>query len=153
MESVEIKQFVENALAASKFNWTVLGAPPSMEIFFAMIRGDTMIVPGCGPPALPTISPVDVGEIAAQAVLRNVLVGKRIRMVGPEAISFPEAAERIAAVRGRNIKFRNLPLFPLRIASIISRPFFPYLHHILESVRLMNHFPQGLVSEVVKDHK
>jgi len=48
-----IKQEMETALSRLEFNWTVLGAPPSMEIFFAMIRGDRMMVPGrrsSGPP-------------------------------------------------------------------------------------------------------
>ena len=51
LESAQIKSEVENALAKSDFNWTVLGAAPSMEIFFSMIHGDTMTVPGGGPPA------------------------------------------------------------------------------------------------------
>ena len=51
----KIKPEVERALANTNLNWTVLGAPPSMEIFFAMIRGNTMMVPGGGPPALPTV--------------------------------------------------------------------------------------------------
>ena len=85
IKSAEIKADIENAIAHSNFNWTVLGVVPSMEIFFAMIRGDTMMVPGGGPPALPTISPVDVGEIAAQTVLRDDLRGRRFRTVGPGA--------------------------------------------------------------------
>ena len=48
-----IKQDVENYLKNSSFNWTVLGAPPSMGIFFSMIRKKTMTVPGGGPPLLP----------------------------------------------------------------------------------------------------
>ena len=43
-------------------------AAPSMEIFFAMLRGDTLVVPGGGPPALPTVAASDLGEIAAQAM-------------------------------------------------------------------------------------
>ena len=46
---------VQAALAASSFDWTVLGCGPSMEMFFAMIRGTRMMVPGGGPPALPTL--------------------------------------------------------------------------------------------------
>ena len=43
-ESARIKREIETTFARSDFNWTVLGAPPSMEIFFAMIRGERMIV-------------------------------------------------------------------------------------------------------------
>ena len=153
LETAKIKGEIEAALARSDFNWTVLGAPPSMEIVFAMIRGDTMMVPGGGPPALPTVSSVDVGEIAAQTVLKNDLHGKRIRMVGPEAISFPEAAKRISAATGRSIGFRKIPLLPLKIASIVTWPINPFLRHLYEHVKLMNNFPQDLVDRVPQDHR
>ena len=87
LEFGRVKLEIETALAQSAFNWTVLGEAPSMEVFFAMIRGERMIVPGGGPPALPTVSPVDTGEIAAQTILRDDLVNRRIRVTGTEAIS------------------------------------------------------------------
>lgn len=153
LESAKIKLVVEAALGRSGLNWTVLGAPPSMQIFFAMIRGDTMMVPGGGPPALPTISPIDVGEIAAQTALRDDLGGQRIRLAGPEAISFPEAAQRISVVTGREIRFLKIPLLPLRIASAVSRPVYPYLSQIAKSVQLMNHFPPDVVAQAMEDHQ
>jgi uncharacterized protein YbjT (DUF2867 family) len=152
-EMTRLKQTVETALASSDLNWTVLGAAPSMGIFFTMIRGNRMVVPGGGPPALPTISRVDVGEIAAQAVLRDDLAGRRIRMVGPEAISFPEAAERISAIAGRTIKFQRIPLLPLRVVAALTRPFNPFLSYLLPFITLMKRFPQDLVAQVPDDHR
>lgn len=151
--SARIKKAVETYLAQSDFNWTVLGAPPTMGIFFRMIRGETMIVPGGGPPALPTVSPADVGEIAAQTVLRDDLRGQRIRMTGPEAISFPEAARRISAVTGKEVKFRKIPLLPLKIASIVTGPINPYLRQLLMTVKMMNNFPQDVAAQVPEDHR
>lgn len=155
----DVKAAVERSLARSDFNWTILGAPPSMELFFAMIRGNTMMVPGGGPPGLPSISPVDAGEIAAQAVLRDDLAGRRLKMVGPEAISFPDAARRISQVWGRSITFRKIPLiFPL-IAYYLTSPLTPFserfyfVHTILGFVRLLNQFPHMLVAEVPKLHR
>lgn len=153
LESARIKLEIEAALAKSDLNWTVLGAAPSMEMFFAMIRGDTMMVPGGGPPALPTVSPVDVGEIAAQTVLRDDLRGKRFRMTGPEALSFPEAAKRISDVTGKAIKFRRIPLLPLKIASALVWPFNPYLRHLLGFVKLMNNFPRDVAAKVPEAHQ
>jgi len=153
LESAEVKLAVERALAASGLNWTVLGAPPSMEIFFAMIRGDTMVVPGGGPPALPTISPVDVGEIAAQAVLRDDLGGRRIRLAGPEPISFPEAAARISRATGKIIQFRAIPMILPRIARRVTGLLAPlndtlyYAHHMLKYVELLNRFPADEAAE------
>ena len=158
-EIAKIKYEVENALAGSDLNWTVLGAPPSMEIFFRMIRGHNMIVPGGGPPALPTVSPVDVGEIAAQAVFRDDLHRKRFRMVGPEAISFPEAAERISSVVGKTIRFRKIPLLLFKIARAITRPFTPFsdvilfINQMLGFIKLLNQFPQDFIAEVPEDHR
>jgi uncharacterized protein YbjT (DUF2867 family) len=148
-----IKCQIETALAHSDRNWTVLGAAPSMQVFFAMIRGDRMMVPGGGRSPLPSISPVDVGQIAAQTVMRNDLSGQRIRMVGPEAISFPEAARRISAVIGRQIHVREIPLLPLRFAAAVTRPFNPYLRHLVASIRLMNNFPQDVLAQVERDHQ
>ena len=158
-EIVKSKFEVENALAGSDLNWTVLGAPPSMEIFFRMIRGNTMMVPGGGPAALPTVSSVDVGEIAAQTVLRHDLQGKRFRMVGPEAISFPQAAERISSVLGKTIRFRKIPLLLPKIARVITRPFTPFsdlilfINQVLGFIQLLNQFPQDIIAEVPEDHR
>jgi uncharacterized protein YbjT (DUF2867 family) len=152
-EMTRLKLAVETALAGSGLNWTVLGAAPSMGIFFTMIRGNRMVVPGGGPPALPTISPADVAEIAAQTVLRDDLAGSRIRMVGPEAISFPEAAERISAVAGRRIKFQKIPLLPLWVAAVLTRPFYPYLSYLLPFITLMKQFPPDLVAQARDDHR
>jgi uncharacterized protein YbjT (DUF2867 family) len=153
LEFGRIKLEIEAALAKSAFNWTVLGEAPSMEVFFAMIRGGRMIVPGGGPPALPTVSPVDTGEIAAQTVLRDDLGNRRIRVTGPEAISFPEAARRISTATGKQLEFRKIHLFPLRVASLVTRPFNPYLWHLVGSARLMNRFPQDLAAQVPQDHR
>jgi uncharacterized protein YbjT (DUF2867 family) len=159
LETARIKSEVENVLARSDFNWTVLGAAPSTHIFFAMIRGDTMMVPGGGPPALPTVSPVDVGEITSQTVLRQDLPGKRFRMVGPEAISFPEAAKRISSVAGRTIRFRKMPLALPKMAYAVTRPLTPfsdvllYANQMLGFIKLLNQFPQDIIAEVLEVHR
>ncbi len=144
---------VEAALKRSGLHWTVLGCPPSMEIFFAMIRDAVMNVPGGGPPALPTVSATDVGRIAAQAVLRDDLDKRRFRVTGPEAISFQEASRRIGHAWGRPIRFRRIPLTPLRIAAFVSRPATPYVAFIMRAVTLLNSFPQDLVALVPEDHR
>jgi uncharacterized protein YbjT (DUF2867 family) len=144
---------VQAALAQSSLNWTVLGCAPSMDIFFSMIRGRVMNVPGGGPPKLPTISALDVGTIAAQSVVREDLGGQRFRVTGQEALSFPEAAKRIGDVWGWNIGFRRIPLAPLRIASIVTRPFSPFVKLLLCALTMLNKFPEELASEVPKDHQ
>jgi uncharacterized protein YbjT (DUF2867 family) len=148
----KIKQDVEQYLKNSDFNWTVLGAAPSIEIFLRMIRGKTMIVPGGGPPILPTMSPIDLGKICAQAITRDDLSQRRFRLTGPEAFSFPDAADRISKVVGYEIKFRKIPLLPIKIASIITKPINPYLWYLRKFITLLNKFPKELALEVPKDH-
>jgi len=158
LDSATIKLDVETYLRSSAFNWTVLGAPPSMELFFAMTRGDRMLVPGGGPKSLPTISPVDVGEIAAQAVLRDDLDRQRIRLVGPEPLSFPEAASRLSAVYGRTVRFTAIPLILPKIAWYATWPLarfsapVDYVHQLLGFIQLLNSFPQDVALASVKDH-
>ena len=129
-----------------------------MQIFFAMIRGDTMMVPGGGPPALPTIAAVDVGEIAAQAALRADLGGRRFRLAGPEAISFPEAARRIFVVLGRPIRFRQIPLALPTLAWQLTRPLarlsgrLLYVHQMLGFIQLLNRFPAEIAAEAPRAH-
>ena len=111
-----------------------------------------MMVPGGGPPALPTVSPVDVGEIVSQTVMRENLSNKRFRMTSPDALSFQEAAKRISVITGKEIKIRKIPLLPFKIASIITRPFNPFPRYLLQSVKLLNNFPQDIVNQVSEDH-
>ena len=148
----EIKLEIEAALAKPDLNWTILGCAPSMELFFAFLRRGKMTVPGGGPPALPTISPDDVGEIAAQAVLRMDLGSKRFCMTGPEALSFPEAAGRISELTGHPIKFIKIPLALFKLAALVTRPINPFIQYLYWSVKLLNNFPQDLAARVPQDH-
>lgn len=155
----DIKLAVERHLARSDFNWTVIGAPPSMDIFFAMTRGGRMTVPGGGPPAFPTISPVDLGEVVAQAVLRDDLSGRRIRAAGPENASFPEAAAAISRAWGYPIRFIAIPLALPTIGYYVTGVLAPlsdrlfYVHTLLGFVRLLNDFPAEVAQQAVEDHK
>ena len=118
-----------------------------------------MLVPGGGPSARPTVSPVDVGEILAQTVLRDDLHGRRFRMVGPEAISFPAAAERISITTGKTIRFRKIPLVLPKIAWVITRPLTSfsdmilYINQMLSFIQLLNQFPQDVIAKVPEVHR
>ena len=149
----EIKLEIEAAITQSEFNWTILGEAPSMELFFAMLRDGKLTVPGGGPPAVPTVAADDVGEIAAQTVLRDDLPGRRFRVTGPEALSFPEAAERITRITGQPVDVKQIPLLPIKIASLVTRPFNPYLRYLYWSLVLLNNFPQDLAAKVPADHQ
>jgi uncharacterized protein YbjT (DUF2867 family) len=152
-EIARIKRTVEEALAATELNWTVFGCPPSMEMFFAFLRGSVMVVPGGGPASgIPTLASRDLGELAAQALVRRDLAGQRFRLTGSEPIAFPEAARRLSAVTGRRIRFLAPPLLPLKLAAALSKPFYPYLQFIRGAVILLNNFPGDLIEKIPGDH-
>jgi len=148
-----MKMSIEERLANSNFNWTVLGCPPSFEIFAAFTRKKSLIVPGGGSPLIPAIAPQDVGEIAAQASIRDDLNEKRFHMTYSEPFAFPDVAQEFSKILGRTIKYRKIPLIGLRIASIITYPFNPYLRHLVKYVSLLNNFPIDLANQSSDDHQ
>lgn len=151
-EAGRVKRDLERAVSDRNVNWTILGAAFSMALFFRMIRGSRMVVPGGGRRRIPVIAAEDVGEVAAQAVLRDDLAGMRVRIPGPAAYSFPEAAATIASACATTVRHTAVPLLPLRIAAVVSRPLNPFLANLLPAIRLFNEFPADLTESVPRDH-
>ena len=149
----EIKIEIESTISQSDFNWTILGASPSSEIFFTFVRNGKMTVPGGGRNAIPSISAEDVGEITAQTVMRNDLGGRRIRLTSPEAFSFPEVALKISEASGKKVKHISIPLFIINIVSFLLLPFNPFFRFLYKSLKLLNNFPADLAENVPDDHK
>lgn len=149
----EIKIEIESKISQSDFNWTILGDSPSFEIFFAFIRNGKMMVPGGGLNAIPSISSEDVGEITAQTALRDDLNGRRIKLTGPEAFTFPEAAKHISLISGKEIKHKAVPLMVINIVSLLLLPFAPFVRFLYKSLKMLNNFPSDLAENVPSDHK
>lgn len=143
----ETKIEVEDKIRQSGFNWTILGCPPNYDLFFALLNNGRMTVPGGGNKPIACVSREDVGEIAAQAVLRKDLGEMRLQLAGPEALSFPEVASRISKATGKPIKLITIPLPLVNLISFISKPFFPFLRFIYYSLKLMNNFPTDLAEK------
>jgi NAD(P)H dehydrogenase (quinone) len=153
LEFGEIKIAVEEKISLSDFNWTILGDAPAFEIFFAFTSKGRMTVPGGGLKAFPTISPEDVGEITAQIVMRDDLNGKRIKLTGPKAYSFPEVAKLMTDISGRQIKHMKIPLFVINLVSFVLLPFTPFVRYLYKSLKMLNNFPSDLAEGVPHDYK
>ncbi|MCK5198217.1 MAG: NAD(P)H-binding protein, partial [Spirochaetales bacterium] len=134
----KIKIEIEEKIKQSDFNWTILGAAPACEIFFALINKQKMAVPGGGVNAIPAVSPEDVGEITAQVVMRGDLNKKRIRLTGPKAYSFPEAAKIVSDISGKIIKHITIPLLIINIVSFLLLPFTPFVRYLYKSLKMLN---------------
>lgn len=148
-----LKRDIENKFKESDLNWTVLGCPPSQEIFFAFISKGKMMVPGGGKRLIPTVSDEDVGEIASQALLRDDLKGKRFKLPGPHTYSFPEVADMVSKELGKTIKHKTIPLFVINFVSIILLPIIPFVRYIYKSLKLLNNFPEDEIKLVPEAHK
>ncbi len=141
---------VEQALRDGDLDWTILGCAPSFEFFFTFFEKGA--IPGGGDHPNPTMAPEDLGEIAAQAALRDDLGGRRFRMAGAEALSCGEAARRVDAATGRTTKLQTIPLGVVRVAALLSRPFTPFVRFIHTGLVLHTNFPQHLVNDIPQDH-
>lgn len=148
-----IKIEIESKIAQSNLNWTILGDAPADEIFFSFLRNGRMTVPGGGYNAIPTISSEDVGEITAQVTIRNDLKGKRIKLTGPEAFSFPDMAKRIGEITGKKVKHIAIPLLIINVVSWLLLPFVPFVRYLYKSLKMLNNFPEDLAIDVPKDHQ
>ncbi len=153
LEFGEIKIAIEEKISQSAFNWTILGDAPAFEMFFAFTSKGRMIVPGGGLKAFPTISPEDVGEITAQIVMRDDLNGKRIKLTGPKAYSFPEVAKLMTDISGKQIKHKKIPLFVINLVSFVLLPFTPFVRYLYKSLKMLNNFPSDLAEGVPQDYK
>jgi len=153
LEFGEIKIEIEEKIRQSDFNWTILGDAPAFEIFFAFTSKGRMTVPGGGLNAFPTVSPEDIGELTAQVVMRNDLNGKRIKLTGPKAYSFPEVARLMTDISGKRIKHMTIPLFMLNLVSFLLLPFTPFVRYLYKSLKLLNNFPKDLAENVPEEHK
>jgi len=150
---VEVEQYIQQQ--CSNLDWTILGCPPSYEIFFAMLRDDKMFVPGGGNCAIPCISAQDVGAIAAQVAASGEngwTHHRRIRMCGPEATTFPEMARRMSHHTGKEIHVVNIPLWLINIASFVAQPCYPMMRFLYFGLKMLNNFPADLASQVPEDH-
>lgn len=150
-EAGRVKLELERRLREMDFDWTILGAAFSMALFFRMIRGTRMVVPGGGRRRIPVIACEDVGQVAAQAVLRDDLAGRRLRLAGPHPYSFPEATAAIGSACSCTVRHVRVPLLPLRVAATLSRPFSPFLAHLYPAIRLFNGFPDDLAASAEQD--
>ncbi|MEN8155028.1 MAG: NAD(P)H-binding protein [Acidobacteriota bacterium] len=84
---------------------------------------------------------------------RDDLNGKRIKLTGPKAYSFPEVAKLIAGISGKRIKHMTIPLFLINIVSFLILPFTPFVRFLYKSLKMLNNFPSDLAEDVPKDHK
>jgi uncharacterized protein YbjT (DUF2867 family) len=101
----------EQAIRASGMRWTFLRDSFYLD-FFPMLADEHGVIRGpAGGGRVAGVARADVADAAA-AVLRDPdpHSGAAYRLTGPEAISFPEAADRMSAALGRPFRFEDQTL-------------------------------------------
>lgn len=80
----------------------------------AQIRAGNVVA---GPYAAASTAPIvesDIAAVAARALLTDELVGQRIPLTGPQALTNSELVEVIGAVLGRPLQYREIPAEAVR---------------------------------------
>ena len=133
---VRCKRQVEAAIRENGMTWTVLQPGPFMETMFSALagwdfeKGKVRIV-GSGKVPKSLISLHDVAAFAVLAVQRPEMQGRNIPLRGPEALSMLDAVKIFEEVTERSPKVSHAPVAVLKIASVVIRPFNPFLATIL----------------------
>lgn len=99
--------------AGSGLPWVSLRPTPFASNFIGMwsaqLRAGDVVY---GPHAHSSLAPIadaDVAAVAARAILGDDLVGQRIPMTGPQALTNAELVDSIGAAVGRELRYQEIP--------------------------------------------
>ncbi|MFJ9950762.1 SDR family oxidoreductase [Kitasatospora sp. NPDC091207] len=95
----------------------------------------------------------DIGDVAAAALTRPGIAGGTYGLTGPEAVSYPELASRLAALTGREIRYINLTPHELR-DHLVQRAHMPaWLAEHVTEIQLLAvarpETPNGTVADIL----
>lgn len=103
----------EQLAVASGLDWVSLRPTVFVSNFVAMwapqIRGGDVVA---GPYATASTAPIvdrDIAAVAAKALLTDDLVGRRIPLTGPQALTNSELVETIGTVLSRPLRYQEVP--------------------------------------------
>ncbi|MFO0695094.1 MAG: NAD(P)H-binding protein [Polyangiales bacterium] len=105
---------IEDAIVASGLSWTMLRPCSFAQNFVtshaALVRSRGVLAMPLGVGAIPFVDAVDLGEVAADCLLRPELhAGRTYVLTGPRAIGGAEAARILGEATGRSIRYLPVP--------------------------------------------
>ncbi|WP_006242054.1 NAD(P)H-binding protein [Mycolicibacterium tusciae] len=109
---------VEELAVDSGLEWVSLRPTVFVTNFFGMwapqiCAGDVVAGPFADASTAP-IADRDVSSVAARALLTDELVGQRIPLTGPQAMTNTELVETIGGILGRRLSYREIPAEQVR---------------------------------------
>jgi uncharacterized protein YbjT (DUF2867 family) len=107
----------ERYLAASGLPFTHLRPPFFMQNilrFAPTVRASGEFAGSLNQGKVAMIDVDDIAAVAATALTTPAHVGKTYVLTGPEALSYPDVAERLSRILGRTVTYRDTPLEVMR---------------------------------------
>jgi (4-alkanoyl-5-oxo-2,5-dihydrofuran-3-yl)methyl phosphate reductase len=72
------------------------------------IKSDGVVRTATGDGRIPFIHPLDIAEVATQALISKAYLGSALPISGPEALSYAEMASKIGAAIDKPIRFKSI---------------------------------------------
>jgi uncharacterized protein YbjT (DUF2867 family) len=112
----------ELAVTASGLEWVSLRptvfAGNTIGIWAAQLRAGDVIRGPYARAAAAAVDERDVAEVAAHALRRDDLFGKRLELTGPESLTQDEMVAAVGAAIGRSLRYEEMPADAARQAMI-----------------------------------
>ncbi len=130
MELLRAKHAAEEALRASRLEWTVIRPTVFMELWTGIVggpiaRGGRTTVIGRGDNPVNLVSARDVARFVDRALSDADLRMTALEIGGPENVTLNELAAAVAAAAGKRAAVRHVPLPVMRLAAALTRPLKP----------------------------
>ena len=137
----EARERVVDALKASGLTWTVLrptGFFNDMAEIFGMVRqlGLNLVV-GDGASLINPIHGADTAEQVVRAVADPALHNRAVPLGGPDTFTFKGLGELAGEVLGREPRLLSLPMWSLRLAETLAKPFSTNAAGLLKASELL----------------
>jgi uncharacterized protein YbjT (DUF2867 family) len=107
----------ERHIAAAGLPWTYLHPPFFMQNLLrsaAAIAAQGVLVASMQAGKIAMVDARDVAAVAVAALTSDGHVGKTYMITGPEALSFQEVVQKLAAATGRPVIYQDVPLATVR---------------------------------------
>ncbi len=130
MELLRAKHAAEESLRASTLAWTVIRPTVFMELWTGIVggplatKGRTTVF-GRGDNPVNLVSARDVARFVDLALRDPELRMRTLEVGGPEDVTLDQLAAAVAAVAGKGLAIRHVPLPVMRLAATLLRPLRP----------------------------
>ena len=143
LELLRMKHLAEEALRASRLDWTILRPTVFMELWTSIVgnpivkTGKTTVF-GSGNNPINFISARDLAYFAGLAVGESRLCGQTIDIGGPENLTVNQVVRAVEDASGCNATVRHIPVSVMRLSAQLLRVFKPRLAEMIEAGIVMD---------------